>query len=84
MDRFSKACLLLVFALVAMVTLRLTLPPQPAEAAHHYKYKAVLGGSETNRPSLQNTLDDNAAQGWDLVAALTGPSPNQPLLIFRK
>jgi len=71
MDRFSKGCLLAIAVLFATVVLRPILFPQPAEAAHRYKYlvAALPSGypSNTPPPTVQSLLDKYSAEGWELV-----------------
>jgi hypothetical protein len=84
MDRFSKTCLALIVLLLLAIALRPILVPQSAEAAHRHKYLVACGGCETSRPHLDDTLNYYAAQGWELLAVVSGGSPSQPTLIFQK
>jgi hypothetical protein len=78
MDRFTKACLVLIVLLLAVIALRPIMFPQAVEAAHKYKYLAV----QTGIP--QPELDKYAADGWELAGAYMVDLTNGAVLIFRK
>ncbi len=84
MDRLSKACLFLISALLAVISLRPVLAPRSVEAAQHYKYMVatVRSGHEAGKPcpdcAAQGLLDKYAADGWELVTVANGQ------FIFRK
>jgi hypothetical protein len=65
MDRFTKACLVLIIVLLAVIAVRPIVFPQAVAAQQHYRYIAVrlldLG------TSTQPELDKYAADGWELV-----------------
>jgi hypothetical protein len=78
MDWFTKACLLLIVLLLAVIAFRPMLFPRGVEAAHKYKYVAVYAGI------IQPELDKYAADGWELAAAYMQDINNGAVLIFRK
>jgi len=78
MDWFTKTCLILIIALLALIAFRPMIFPQGVEAAHKYKYLAVFPGI------VQPALDKYAADGWELAAAYMQDIINGPVLIFRK
>ncbi len=88
-DRFTRACLLTIVLLLAVIAFRPFLQPDHAHAAQGWQYKVVpvviISGAET-----EQALKKYAADGWELAAApfwentiRSGPSA-QGLLIFRK
>ena len=81
MDWFTKACLVLIILLLAVIALRPIVFPQTVAAQRIYKYVAV----RTNILE-QPTLDKYAAEGWEVVAPFVANLNNQDhsFLIFRK
>jgi hypothetical protein len=83
MDRFTKACLLLIVLLLVVIALRPMIFPQSVAAQQHYRYEAVAIYS-WQQP--QPELNKYAADGWELtntyVASIN--NTNQVVLIFRK
>ncbi len=82
MDRFSKACLVLIVLLLAVIALRPMVFPQAVGAQQHYKYVAVT----TSILEPQPTLDKYAADGWEFVGTFVASLNNldHSFLIFRK
>jgi hypothetical protein len=80
MDWFTKACLVLIIFLLAVIALRPMMLPQEVEAAHRYKYVAV----RTFSVNPQAELDKYAAEGWELTGAYMMDITNGAVLIFRK
>jgi hypothetical protein len=83
MDRFTKACLVLIVALLAVIALRPIVFPQSVAAQQHYRYEAVATYSwEQPQPELNKY----AADGWELTSTYVASinNANQVVLIFRK
>ena len=78
MDSFTKACLVLIIVLLAVIALRPIVFPQTVAAQQHYRYLAVYAGI------VQPELDKYAADGWELAAAYMQDINNGAVLIFRK
>jgi hypothetical protein len=84
MDRFSKTCLCLIVLLLTVIALRPYVAPQPVRAATQHKYAvgnwhdfgipATDGGTSV----LKQTLNNDAAAGWELVAAVPLESCERP------
>jgi hypothetical protein len=72
MDRFLKTCLVLIVLLLSVIAVRV-ISPNPVQAQGQRKYVAVLyySGDGTQGHSMQGTLDQYAADGWELVAPST-------------
>jgi hypothetical protein len=83
MDRFTKACLVLIVLLLAVIALRPIVFPQSVAAQQHHRYEAVATYS-WQRP--QPELDKYAAEGWELAGTYVANINNndQAILIFRK
>lgn len=83
MDRFTKACLVLIVLFLAVIALRPLFFPQAVAAQQHYKYVAVRP-LDWQRP--QPELDKYAADGWELAGTYVASTNNgnQAILIFRK
>ena len=83
MDRFTKACLVLIVLLLAVIALRPMVFPQSVAAQFPYKYVAVMP-SNPNQP--QPELDKYATEGWELAGSYytNFNSINSAVLIFRK
>jgi hypothetical protein len=64
MDRFTKACLVLIVLLLAVIALRPMVFPQTVAAQQHYRYVAFRP-LDWQRP--QPELDKYAADGWELA-----------------
>jgi hypothetical protein len=79
MDWFTKACLVLIVLLLAVIALRPTIFPQSVAAQQHYRYAAVRASSGF---LPQPELDKYAADGWELAS--TYATGDQATLIFRK
>ena len=78
MDRFTKACLVLIVLLLAVIALRPMMFPQAVAAQQRYRYLAVhASGAFLPQPEL----DKYAADGWEL--ADTYAVGDQAILIFR-
>ena len=82
MNRFSKACVVIVILLLAVIALRPTVSPQRALAASHYQYLAVTTGPVSTE--IQQALDKHVAEGWELAAPLYSEQVPGFTLIFRK
>jgi hypothetical protein len=82
MDRFSKSCLLMIVLLLTIIALHPLLITPTASAAGRYKY--ALTTATNNIDGIQASLDKWAADGWELVAPLTGERVPFVALIFRK
>lgn len=78
MDRFSKTCLLLITALLAVIALRPLGPTESvhaqgargAQAAHQYSYSSIDWHGPTNSDNSQELVDDlakRAADGWEVA-----------------
>jgi hypothetical protein len=83
MDRFTKACLVLIILLLAVIAVRPLVFPQNVAAQQRYTYIAVA----VNNPyEPQPVLDKYAADGWELVSTYVVPYNNSIVikLIFRK
>jgi hypothetical protein len=63
-----------------VIALRPVLWPQPV-AASHYKYLVVVAGLSPG--SIQNALDKQVSEGWELSAAFQSDE-HDVKLIFRK
>ena len=85
MDRFSKACLVLIIVLLAVIALRPLFFPLAVAAQQHYRYIAVRLLDPWGT-SPQPELDKYAADGWELVDTYVATlnSNGQVVLIFRK
>lgn len=87
MDRFTKTCLLLIVALLAIIAFRpLAAPPAVhAFAAASPKELNYLSVAPINPSTqgIQKVLDEQATQGWQLVATVQGGA-GAPVLIFEK
>ncbi len=83
MDRFTKACLVLIISLLAVIALKPVIFPQAVAAQQRYRYVAVRP-LDWQRP--QPELDKYAADGWELAGAYVANLNNidQAILIFRK
>lgn len=89
-DRFLKTCLVLIVLLLSVIAVRV-IAPYPVQAQGQRKYVAVrcFGGPQQDGHSIQGTLDQYSADGWELVAPLfadkdaTG-NAGEIYLIFRK
>ena len=83
MDRFSKACLVLIVLLLAVIALRPMIFSQAVAAQQHYRYLAVR---LSDFSSPQPELDKYAAEGWELADTYAATLNNnlQVVLIFRK
>jgi hypothetical protein len=81
MDRFTKACLVLIILLLAVIAARPIVLPKPVNAANHYKYLAVR---VANVVQPQPELDKYAAEGWELTGSYMMDITNGAVLIFRK
>jgi len=79
MDRFSKACLVLIVLLLAVIALRPMIFSQAVAAQQRYRYVAVRA---SNIFSPQPELDKYAADGWELAGAFA--NADYSILIFRK
>jgi hypothetical protein len=80
MNRFSKACLLVITLSLSVIALRPIVIPQPALAASpHYQY-VVIAVSATDF-EMQKELDKHASERWELVSPLY---TDRVYLIFRK
>jgi hypothetical protein len=78
MNRFSKACLLVITLSLSVIALRPIVIPQPALAASpHYQYVVVI----VSAFEMQKELDKQASEGWELVSPLY---TDRLYLIFRK
>jgi len=83
MDRFTKACLVLIILLLAVIAVRPLIVPPAVAAQQHYQYIAV---TVSNPYEPQPVLDKYAADGWELVSTYVAPFNNSIVikLIFRK
>lgn len=82
MNRFSKASLVIVILLLAVIALRPILSPRPALAASHYQYLVVTTGPASNE--IQEVLNKHVAAGWELAAPVYAEEVHGFTLIFRK
>jgi hypothetical protein len=82
MNRFSKASLVTIILLLAVIALRPFLSPAPALAASHYQYLVVTTGPASNE--MQKVLDKYVAEGWELVAPVYSEQVPGFTLIFSK
>jgi hypothetical protein len=82
MNRFSKASLVVIILLLAVIALRPFFNPQPALAASHFQYLVVTTGPASNE--IQNVLDKYVAAGWELAAPVYSEQVPGFTLIFRK
>ncbi len=89
MDRFLRACLVLIVLLLGVIAFRPILTPQAVEAAHHYKFTVATlpFGIPANTPELpykvQSVIDKYTADGWEYVGQVS-VQRDGPVLIFRK
>jgi hypothetical protein len=83
MDWFTKACLVLVIVLLAVIALRPMVFPQSVAAQQRYRYVAV---HPLNWQQPQPELDKYAADGWELTGTYVARlnDIDQAILIFRK
>jgi hypothetical protein len=83
MDRFTKASLVIIILLLAVIAVRPVIFPQPVAAQQRYRYVAVRP-LDWQRP--QPELDKYAADGWELAGTYVANINNadQAILIFRK
>jgi hypothetical protein len=82
MNGFSKACLVIIILLLAVIALRPIVNPQPALAISHYQY---LYETASWQPEvIQGELDKRVAEGWELATALYVEGRSSVSLIFRK
>jgi hypothetical protein len=82
MNRFSKASLVVIILLLAVIALRPFLSSQPALAASHFQYLVVTTDPASN--AIQKVLDKYVAEGWELAAPVYSEQVPGFTLIFRK
>jgi hypothetical protein len=82
-DKFTKACLVLIILLLVVIALRPMMFTQAVAAQQRYTYVAVRP-LDWQRP--QPELDKYAADGWELAGTYVANINNydQAILIFRK
>jgi hypothetical protein len=68
MNRFSKACLVIIVLLLAIIALHPIVKPQATLAASHYQYLVVTTPNATSM-IIEQELDKRVAEGWELAAA---------------
>jgi hypothetical protein len=86
MNGFSKACLVIIVLLLAIIALHPMVKPQAALAANHYQYLVVTTPNASSG-LIQQELDKRVAEGWELAAAGYSEEPHGLsgfALIFRK
>ena len=91
-DRFTRACLLTIVLLLAVIAFRPFLQPDHAHAAQGSQYKVIpinIFGATLSGVETEQALKKYAADGWELTAAPFWINPGHPeqgrgLLIFRK
>lgn len=82
MSRFSKACLVIIVLLLAVIALRPIVSPQPALATTHYQYLVVTTNWQLE--AIQAELDKRVAEGWELATSLYLEGKPSVTLVFRK
>lgn len=80
MNGFSKACLVTIILLLAVIAFRPIVNPQSALALAHYQYLYVT----INPEAIQAELDKRVAQGWELATPLYLENRPSVSLIFRR
>jgi hypothetical protein len=81
MNRFSKACLVIIILLLAVIAFR-PVNPQLALAITHYQYLYVTTNWQPE--AIQGELDKRVAEGWELATPLYLEGRPTVSLIFRK
>ena len=82
MDRLSKAILMTVGMLLAIIALRPFISPAPTLAAGHFEYLVVSANPNTN--SMQEVLNKYSAEGWELAAPVVSEQISGVTFILRK
>jgi hypothetical protein len=84
-DRFSRACLLAIVLLLAVIALRPWFEVRHARAAEHSQYM-VIQAYPSNLKYYNETMKKYTDDGWEFVAAPAYARNGEPdgLLIFRK
>ncbi len=84
MDRFSKTCLVLIVALLAVIALRPAIAPPSAHAAPPRQYTYYWVGA-SRLDEMEMKLTDMSKGGFEVVGVTTyGPSNGQILFILAK
>jgi hypothetical protein len=84
MDRFSKVCLSLIVALLAVIALRPAIAPQSVHAAQPRTYTYLwLGAARLDE--IETELTGMSKKGFEVVGVTTyGPGNNQILFVLAK
>jgi len=82
MNRFSNSCLIIIVLLLGVIALRSLDTPKQALAASHIQYLVVNTGPAA--ASIQDELEKEAKDGWELVAPIYSAQVPGFTLVFRK